>query len=570
MQLTRNNRLITKKIYQYIIPAVFIALSNSLSAIVDGIFVGNMLGANELAAVNICSPFFPIFNTFATLIGIGVENSISVAKGRGQRRKANRLFTLGTIMTISSGFIFTIIYLICGKQIMHFLTTPDVYEYAISYFRIICLGAPLFVTVNGFSLILMTEGLEKYSTAIVLVANIGNAILDYFLIPRMGTTGAAVAAIIGFSVAIPMVLGYFLSKKRTFKFMMPKWKYIGEILRIGLPGALGIGLIAVKTIFVNKLVVVVAGTTGLIAASLCFASLEFFRMGFQGISQGTIPVLGMYYGERDMTGVRAIFKKALGIVFVAIIIFLAILEAFPQIVAFAYGVTNYPNMDVLLTSIRIFVLSFPGIALSFLLVTYYSATESPKRALFVALVEGIVAIVPTSLVLMAIWKLYGIWIAFAIAEIAAPIIIVLYSKGDIQNIYHIDDEPAVFEFSIDGTQNVSSFVPKVIEKIREIRPEKEANIIGVAIEEMVVHVTESNDNNVIIDIVIKEFSNGLMLSFSDNGIPFDPVNYSPDSEESQWDNLSILKAISSSMKYHYAIGLNKTIVFFDKHEEPAK
>lgn len=53
MELRRNDRLITKKYKEYFIPTILMTMSSSMAIIVDGIIVGNLLGANALAAVNV-------------------------------------------------------------------------------------------------------------------------------------------------------------------------------------------------------------------------------------------------------------------------------------------------------------------------------------------------------------------------------------------------------------------------------------------------------------------------------------------------------------------------------------
>lgn len=47
-------------IFHYVAPAVLTNVSSFLFSVVDGLFVGNGVGTDALAAVNICVPFVPI------------------------------------------------------------------------------------------------------------------------------------------------------------------------------------------------------------------------------------------------------------------------------------------------------------------------------------------------------------------------------------------------------------------------------------------------------------------------------------------------------------------------------
>lgn len=63
MELIRNSKIIDQKYREFFLPTVLTAISSSLILIVDGIIVSNMLGTNELAAVNCCLPVQQIFTT---------------------------------------------------------------------------------------------------------------------------------------------------------------------------------------------------------------------------------------------------------------------------------------------------------------------------------------------------------------------------------------------------------------------------------------------------------------------------------------------------------------------------
>lgn len=73
--------------------AILTAMSSSFMLMADSIFVGNMLGASEFAAVNCCVPIQQIFGRVSELLGLGGSTAISVARGRRESQKANQIFT---------------------------------------------------------------------------------------------------------------------------------------------------------------------------------------------------------------------------------------------------------------------------------------------------------------------------------------------------------------------------------------------------------------------------------------------------------------------------------------------
>ena len=59
-QIDLRNQTIVRLFFTYFIPSVCAMLALSTNATIDGIFVGQMVGANALAAVGIAWPLFPV------------------------------------------------------------------------------------------------------------------------------------------------------------------------------------------------------------------------------------------------------------------------------------------------------------------------------------------------------------------------------------------------------------------------------------------------------------------------------------------------------------------------------
>ena len=68
------------------IPGAISMLASALYQTIDGIFVGQFLGATAFAAVNLAMPFVIINFSLADLIGVGSSVPISSAWGKGGKR----------------------------------------------------------------------------------------------------------------------------------------------------------------------------------------------------------------------------------------------------------------------------------------------------------------------------------------------------------------------------------------------------------------------------------------------------------------------------------------------------
>ena len=67
------------------LPAIIAMSVNGLNTFVDGLFVGQYVGQNALAAISLVLPLTMITNGFSALIGMGSSSLLSIAIGAEDR-----------------------------------------------------------------------------------------------------------------------------------------------------------------------------------------------------------------------------------------------------------------------------------------------------------------------------------------------------------------------------------------------------------------------------------------------------------------------------------------------------
>ena len=76
---------IHKEFFRYVIPSMLAFALSGIYAIADGFFVGNALGDNALAAINMAYPLTAFLQAVGT--GIGMGGAVSYHQHREQKRK---------------------------------------------------------------------------------------------------------------------------------------------------------------------------------------------------------------------------------------------------------------------------------------------------------------------------------------------------------------------------------------------------------------------------------------------------------------------------------------------------
>ena len=112
--------------------------------------------------------------------------------------------------------------------------------------------------------------------------------------------------------------------------------------------------------------------------------------------------------------------------------------------------------------------------------------------------------------------------------------------------------------SVDDAVGLSE---KLIKFAEENGVDKKTSIyVGIAIEEMVVNTIKYNSDSIdYIDVLSEIDENEIRISFKDSGIEYDPTK-DVVTEESDFENIHVLKKIADKISYARLIGLNSTII----------
>lgn len=570
MELIRNSKIIDKKFREFFVPTILTAMSSYLIVMADSILVGNMLGANEFAAVNCCIPILQIFGMISELLGLGGSTAISIARGRRENQKANQSFTavILLLVVLCGGLLLPQVCatsFFCGLLTHEKILYPIVYE----YYGILIWTAPFAIFVQTMEYIIRAEGKPKMASFITVLANVVNIVLDIvFMGPmKMGIKGAALASLCGFGVGAIVALCSLLFGNRILQLCFKElWSCCLEIIKTGMPAALGVGLIAIRLFCLNYIVMATAGNKGMVAFSVCLETLSLCSMFITASAQTMMPILGIYYGEKDWSGVRMVLKRTFRVMVICAGLLTLFLEAVPGVILFLYGVKEAEAVAVAVPALRIYAISLVGVSVSFLMIYYYMTVEKQRLANIISIINGLVIIIPCAYIMSKLMGITGVWISFPIAELLTVLYILFVAKGKISNVYQIsDEEPAILGISLLGKEDMGARTSKqVMDFLEEHGMEKKlSNKIGIAIEEMVENIYRySGETKVHIDLRLIANKENVVLSFCDDGTEFDPTTYqSEEKEEFAIDNIMMLKAVSKKTEYQRVMGLNKTTVF---------
>lgn len=568
----RNYNLLRAKFSEFFLPTLFTSMAGNICLFVDGLIVSFLIGASNLAPIQIVAPVITFVNLLYWMIGLGGSVLCSVAKAEFDDKKSNTYFSVSIISLISIGLLITAVGLLFSGNIAQFLCSsqPELVSDVAKYFVALIIGMPFLCYMMSLSYFIRADGIPTLPFRAILIANIVNICFDFIYIKffNMGLSGAALATSTGYLVGSILISYYFLKKERTLEFIKLKvnsfFSFLKKIVTSGFSSASTQLYLTLKLLVINFLVGLYVGKSGVVAFGICYNSLFILYIFLIGTAQTMSPIVSVYFKEEDYSGVNYIIKRSLKIVVASSLALSILFIVYPQALLFLYSVKNPADVPVVLNALRIFAISYVGTAITFLYTFYAQAIQKNQISTVISLLEGFVLPISLAAILSFAIGGNGIWISFAIAELVTILVIVGYSRyinkktdGEYSGFFinkHNDDEK-VFEHTIKGD------IREAVDLARDVQDylsgNKSATIVGLAIEEMLVNIINTNDEVETIDVIVRDNGDNILISVKDTGIDFNPV---VENDKLEFDNISVLNKIADKIDYSRVLGLNSTVI----------
>lgn len=493
VRMQRNGILIGRKFREFFLPSVLMAASASLSLIIDSIIVGNMLGEDALAAMNLIMPLSLCFTAISAMLGIGSATYIAALKGRMEHESADKCLTLSGAAWIALSMIGVCLGLFVNDSIAAFLSGASGLGALVQeYLKVYLIGSPFTFVTLIFPYIIKADGKPKLSSNVLIVANLTNLCLDVvFMGPfQMGLAGGALATVTGNAVGTALYLIYVFSRGRTLhltKVIAADFRLYADMFKMSISSIFGQALMFAKIWIFNMVISATAGQAGLTAFSICTSCLSFVSMFISGGAQTMIPMVSAFNGAKDGSAIGITVKKSIQIILTCCVGATVLFQIFPQMVMALYGVTGGDALEIGIVAVRVFSLAFIGIGFSFMFMYYVQARKMPAFSMQICALEGFVIIVPMCLLLAYMLGNVGIWLSYIVNEILVAVFIVLKanytvkkSEGRLYSLFMLEKaEGEKLELSVDvsdaaeiaaALEMLSVYVKEKYPQAVEIRP----------------------------------------------------------------------------------------------------
>jgi len=407
-------------------PVMISQLLHTLYHLADTFWLGHLPPAESGEAVAGLQISWPIiWFLIALSFGFGIAGVALVSQytGAGEKKNANIIASQMLSLSIIFGLIVAVFGFILTPYLVPLITkSTTVTRTAITYMRLIFWGMPFMFIAFAFQSILSAKGDTVTPMYINLFTVTLNVILDPFLIfgwwrfPHMGVLGAALATIIcqGIAASISLYLLFRGTKgiKITLGSLIPAWKWLKKIFKIGLPAAIGHSTTAFGFVLVMAIIGRVSNPETVLAA---------YGVGDKLINIVFIVVDGLGTGIITLIG-----QNLLQVVFIIALLEAALVFAL-RIPLFKLFIPGRP--DIIAEGIHfltIFTLGIPFFGLIGAIMALFRGSGHNVQPMIVDMVRLWGLRIPLAYFLGNQFGSTGIWWGMALSNIIAAIVALFF------------------------------------------------------------------------------------------------------------------------------------------------
>lgn len=409
------------------IPGAISMLASALYQTIDGVFVGQFLGATAFAAVNLAMPFVIINFSLADLIGVGASVPISISLGKKNEREAHNIFTCACIMIFLAGIaIGALLYAAAPLLIRLMGAEGDFARLAVQYIRVYAICSPLTTIVFAMDNFLRICGFIRGSMFLNILMSILSGVLEFLFLGifGFGVWGAALATCSGMMVCALLALMPFIRGKALLRFVRPRFHahMIRQIISCGSPNFLNNIAGRITSILLNAILVRVGGELAVSIYGVLMYTEGFIQPLLYGMCDSLQPAVGYNLGAGKLSRVRAIERCCFTASAVVSLLSVAIMLLIPETIALLFMPdADAEGLAMTVTALRFFALTYVTRWFSFATQSFMLAIERPREA---ALISVSTALVFPVLLIVLLWPLglTGIWLNFAGTSVLAGIL----------------------------------------------------------------------------------------------------------------------------------------------------
>ena len=423
---------------------VILAVTFGFALMITEIALGRKTGKSALYAfstlhekcgfIGILASIVPIIILpyYCVIGGWVIKFAWAFLTGSGNAAAADDYFSNAIMCACLLSIVFILVGLFAPDRFLRLMGADDtITALGTCYTRTFLMFTPFFMCNYIVSAYVRNDNDPSRAMIATLCGSLFNIVFDYiFMFPmKLGLLGAAMATAASPVCSILVCLTHFFGKNNTvvFKWHFPSLKMLWESCMLGTAAFIGEIASAVTTTVFNMLLLSITGNIGIAAYGVVANYAYIGTAIFNGIAQGTQPLISECYGRGDRKDAERLYRmSAATAVALFAVIYIIVFRFTDQLVA----LFNSEGVETLAvyahSGMIIYFAGFLFAGFNIVSAGYFSAVECAKESFVVSLLRGIVLMLIMSISLSKLFGMTGVWSSFPATELITAVVCVVF------------------------------------------------------------------------------------------------------------------------------------------------
>lgn len=422
-----GSRPVSQLFWYYAIPSIAAMLVNGIYTVIDGIFIGQIVGAEGLAALNFAWPIHGTILGIGIMIGMGTGTWMSILQGRSDHQAPRRYIGNAILIMIFLGLLFPIILLPIQEPLLGLLgASGKTQALAHDYLRVLNIASIAALAGTALPLMIRNDERPHLTTLIMVCGAVLNIILDwlFIIVLDLGVTGAALGTVLAQCFAGLLGIIYFMSAHANARLFITdlrfSWSYSIKILSTGLPSLLMFFFYGCMLAIHNQLLINYGGVVAVAAFSIVGYIQGTFYLFSEGVSSAMQPLISYNHGAQNHHRLLATLYIGLKTIFITGISSVILINLFPEVIANIFNEDDIALQQMTFTALRLhlFAMFFDGFIV--LSSVWFQSMAKSQIASWITTGNFLIQI-PLLFILPYFLGITGIWITLPVSTMILSI-----------------------------------------------------------------------------------------------------------------------------------------------------
>ncbi len=553
------------KVRGLLLVAIITAFQNIILQAADRIILGNLIGADAVSGTVLMSPLISLGRVFEIIVSGGAAVLYTRSVGNYDNKKSRDILGMSMVVAVIFGLFMSAVSFLGGGFFLD-LTGADrtikthaaqyLYFYSFSF-----LITPLLALLSQIAYI---DGDEFRVILSNIVLIIGNILMSYSLVLKMGTEGASLGSTLARFFALLVMASHFFDKKSR---IIPGLKFnrndLKEMLKAGGADCSEDLINLIYTFIINLFIIHFMGNRYLAVFAVSTLIYELMVVG-EGISDSMKTMLLSYKGDKNTKAMKGLLiyssKLSLFIGFVFITVIWIISPVLPAI----YGISD----DMLLFAVwacRLTAISSTACMFYWVFLEYYMNIGKYRLLILGWSLDSLIVRVPLNVIFTFSFGAIGFWVGEALCtyvSLAIMILVILgrYGKASFPFLMESNEKDSINLSCVAELGQITKTRDSMAAFLKKKKvPSSTINLAMLFFEELCMIIKERNSDGktINIDAFITCYADNLNMVIWSDGEPIDLSDTDMVPSDLRAYLISSLLAGFDEKKYQPTAGYNR-------------